>query len=94
MAVSGNHDQFVTFGGKLAFFNDYEPKAAVGLYVTTGTTDDTYYGNYGVAASTFELETNFFQDCNTFENTILPDNLKSLMYAAMVSRTPYKTVSI
>ena len=33
----------------------------------------------------------FFQDCSTFENTILPDNLQALVYAAKVPRTPYMT---
>ena len=44
-----------------------------------------------MASYTFELGTSFFQDCSTFENTILPDNLQALIYAAKVPRTPYMT---
>ena len=88
----GNHNQFVTFGRKPAYFNGYEPKVSAGLYVTTGSTEDTYYADFGVAAFVYELGTSFFQSCSVFESEIFPDNVKSLMYAAMVSRTPYKTV--
>jgi len=40
---------------------------------------------------TYELGTSFFQDCSSFENKILPDNLNSLLYAAKATRTPFKT---
>ena len=80
-----------TLGRKFAYFNGYEPDQSVGLYPTDGTTDDFAYGDLGLAAYTFELGTAFFQDCATFENTILPDNLPALIYAAKVSRTPYMT---
>jgi carboxypeptidase T len=33
----------------------------------------------------------FFQDCDTFESTIVPDNLPALRYAAKVARVPYMT---
>jgi len=82
-----------TLGRKLACFNGYTPDQAVGLYLTDGTTDDFAYGDLGLAAYTFELGTAFFQDCSTFENTILPGNLPALLYAAKVSRTPYLTPS-
>ncbi len=80
-----------TLGRKFAYFNAYEPVQAVGLYPTDGTTDDFAYGELGLAAYTFELGTRFFQDCSIFENTILPDNLPALIYAAKTSRTPYMT---
>jgi hypothetical protein len=78
-------------GRKFAFFNGYMPQQAFDLYPSDGTTDDFAYGDLGLAAYTFELGTSFFQDCGTFENTILPDNLPALIYAAKVSRTPYLT---
>lgn len=43
------------------------------------------------AGLTFEIGSRFFEPCSSFLNSVLPDNLKSLMYAAKVSRTPYKT---
>ena len=89
--VAPNGTQLQTLGRKLAFFNGYRPQQAISLYPTCGTTDDFVYGDLGVAAYTFELGTAFFQDCSTFEDTILPDNLKALVYAAKVARTPYLT---
>ncbi len=80
-----------TLGRKFAYFNAYEPNQAIELYPTDGTTDDFAYGELGLAAYTFELGTSFFQDCATFENTILPENLPALLYAAKVARTPYLT---
>jgi PKD repeat protein len=79
-----------TLGRKMAYFNGYTPMQSIGLYPTDGTSDDVSYGELGIAAYTFELGTNFFQDCGTFDNTILPDNLKALIYAAKVVRAPYK----
>ena len=79
-----------TLGRKLAFFNDYTPQQSVGLYFTDGTSDNVSYGELGVPAFTFELGTAFFQDCSTYENTIRPDNLPALMYAAKAVRAPYR----
>ncbi|HKQ60815.1 MAG TPA: M14 family zinc carboxypeptidase [Candidatus Polarisedimenticolaceae bacterium] len=89
--LSGNDAQFKTLGRKLAYFNGYLPEQAIDLYVTDGTTDDYAYGELGVAALTFEIGTDFFQDCGTFESAILPTNLQALIYAAKVARTPYRT---
>ena len=80
-----------TFGRKLAYFNGYRPLQAVGLYPASGTTEDYGYGVLGRASFTYELGTTFFQDCGRFENSILNDNLESLLYAFKVARTPYRT---
>jgi carboxypeptidase T len=77
-------------GRRFAWFNNYTPQQSVGLYPTDGTTDDTAYGELGVPAYTFELGTAFFQACATFESTVFPDNLKALIYAARVTRAPYR----
>ncbi len=45
----------------------------------------------GLAAFTYELGTVFFEDCDYFEATLVPDNMPSLMYALKVARTPYIT---
>ncbi|MFZ2359021.1 MAG: M14 family zinc carboxypeptidase [Anaerolineae bacterium] len=89
--VAPNGPALQTLGRKFAFFNNYTPEQAIGLYATDGTTDDFGYGDLGVASYTFELGTAFFQACSTFESTILPDNMKALVYAAKVVRTPYQT---
>lgn len=86
-----NHTELQTLGRKFAWFNKYEPDQSASLYLTSGTTDDFAYGELGLPAYTFELGTAFFQNCGTFESTILPDNLEALIYAAKVVRRPYMT---
>jgi len=85
-----NETALQTLGRKLAYFNNYAPSQAIDLYPSDGTTDDFAYGELGLAAFTFELGSQFFQDCTTFEKQILPDNLESLLYAARVARAPYQ----
>jgi carboxypeptidase T len=80
-----------TLGRKFAFFNGYTPQQAIGLYPTDGTSDSVSYGELGVAAYTIELGTAFFESCASFTNTIKPNNLPALIYAAKVVRTPYIT---
>ncbi|KAB2968837.1 MAG: peptidase M14 [Thermoanaerobaculia bacterium] len=80
-----------TLGRKFAYFNGYYPEQSIGLYPTDGTTDDYGYGILGVASYCFELGTSFFQNCSTFESSILPGNLPALSYAAKTARTPYMT---
>lgn len=89
--VAPNGTALQTFGRKMAFFNSYYPEQAIGLYPTDGTTDDFAYGDLGLAAFTFELGTQFFQQCSYFESTIVPENLPALLYAAKSARTPYQT---
>lgn len=82
-----------TLGRKFAFFNNYTPQQAIGLYPTSGTTDDFVYGDLGIPAYTFELGTSFFETCSAFTSTILPTNLNALMYALRVTRAPYQLPS-
>jgi hypothetical protein len=91
---SPNHARLETLGRKFGYLNGYEVCQAGEpgcIYATSGTTDDWAYGELGVAAYTFELGTDFFQDCATFEDTILPQNLPALLYAAKAARRPYQT---
>jgi carboxypeptidase T len=90
-APAPNGTALQTLGRKFAFFNGYTPQQSVGLYPTDGTSDGPSYGELGVAAFTFELGTSFFQTCSTYNNTIKPQNLNALIYAAKVVRTPYIT---
>lgn len=80
-----------TLGRKLAYFNGYTPLQAIGLYPVTGATEDYGYGVLGRASFTYELGTTFFENCGSFEHSILDDNLESLLYAFKVARTPYRT---
>ncbi len=90
---AGNGTDLQTLGRKLAFFNGYTPQQSIGLYPTDGTSDSVSYGELGVAAFTIELGTSFFQSCTAYTNTIRPNNLNALIYAAKVVRTPYITPS-
>ncbi|GAB4499608.1 MAG: hypothetical protein OHK0052_14900 [Anaerolineales bacterium] len=90
-ATAPNGTALQTLGRKFAYYNNYTPQQAIELYPTDGTTDDFAYGDLGIAAYTFELGTSFFEGCSTFENTIVPQNLPALIYAAKASRTPYQT---
>ncbi|MCX7563590.1 M14 family zinc carboxypeptidase [Xanthomonadaceae bacterium XH05] len=87
---SGNATALETLGMRLAWFNDYEPQQAIGLYATRGTTDDFAYGELGVPAYTIELGVAFFENCTTFENNTAPINLAALRYAARTLHAPYK----
>ncbi|MBN1661117.1 MAG: PKD domain-containing protein, partial [Anaerolineae bacterium] len=90
-APAPNSTQLQTLGRKFAYFNDYTPQQSMDLYPTDGTTDDWAYGRLGLASYCFELGNYFFESCAAFENTILPDNMGALLYAAKAARTPYMT---
>ncbi len=89
--LAPNHNQLQTLGRKFSWYNNYFPQASNELYGADGASDDNAYGQLGVASYTFELGTSFSQSCDIFENNILPNNLKALIYAAKVSDTPYIT---
>lgn len=78
-----------SLGKKLAYFNNYLPQQSIGLYATDGTSDSLAYGELGIAHITFELGTDFFQSCDYYQETLKPDNLKALLYAAKVVEAPY-----
>lgn len=80
-----------TLGRRMAWFNGYQPKAAVELYPTSGATDDTFYGLLGAPSYTFELGYyGFFESCSEFQNTTYPENLAALKYAARAVQAPYR----
>lgn len=85
-----NHDQLQTLARRLSYFNGYRSQKSNELYGADGASDDNAYGTLGVAAFTIELgEGSFYSSCSSFNNTIWPDNLKALLYAAKVARQPY-----
>ena len=91
-----NHDQLQTLGRKFAWYNNYFPEKSNELYGADGAADDNAYGQLGVAAYTFELggdAATFRPTCDYVDNTIVPDNIKALIYAAKVAKTPYITAS-
>ncbi len=87
-----NGPGILTLARKYAFFPGYD--AQLGSFGTVdGSTKDFIYGRLGVPGYTVELGTTFFQDCASFENTILPDNLPALLHTAKNVRAPYVTPS-
>lgn len=86
-----NATQLQTLGRKFAYFNNHSPEQSYGLYPTDGTTTTHTYGEFGLAAYTFELGTEFFEDCSYFESSIIPGNMPALKYGIKVARTPYMT---
>ncbi|MEO8670282.1 MAG: M14 family zinc carboxypeptidase [Tahibacter sp.] len=77
-------------GRRMAWFNGYDPQQSIGLYPTTGTTDDSAYGPLGVPAYTIELGVAFFENCASFESSTFPKNFATLRYAARTLNQPYK----
>ena len=77
-------------GRRMAWFNGYDPQQSVGLYPTSGTTDDTAYAMLGVPAYTIELGVAFFESCASFESSTYPHNVAALRYAARTVYAPYK----
>ena len=83
-----NDAQIHRLGRKFSAFTGYWARLG-SIYTVDGSTKDWGYGRIGVPSYTFELGTEFFQDCALFENTIYPDNLQALLYAARAARAPY-----
>lgn len=78
-----------TLGRRLGFFNQYIVCQTC-FPSTAGTTVDEAYGEYGVAAYTFEVGNDFFEPCANFENTIWPQNREAFLFAAKAARRPYQ----
>jgi hypothetical protein len=92
-APSPNHTALETLGRKFGYFTGYQVCQAGEpgcIYQTDGTTDDWAYGELGIAAYTFELGTEFFQQCTYFETEIIDDTLAALLYAAKSAGRPYQ----
>ncbi|NBB91593.1 MAG: hypothetical protein GVY32_00305 [Gammaproteobacteria bacterium] len=87
-----NHEQMAWLGRKYGFHTGYEVGRDI-LYSAGGTTPDFAYGEFGVAAYTWELGTDFHQSCSYFESTMVDDLLDSLIYAAKAARRPYQAPS-
>jgi hypothetical protein len=88
-----NDAELRTLGRKFGYFTNYqvcqsgEPGC---IYQTDGSTDDFSYGELGVASYTFEMGTEFFQECSTFESDIVTEMLAALTYAAKAAVRPYQ----
>ena len=83
-----NNTQILRLARKFSNFTGYYARLG-SVYTVDGSTKDWGYGRMGMPAFTFELGTEFFQDCALYESTIYPDNLQALLYAARAVRAPY-----
>ncbi|MGJ8662692.1 MAG: M14 family zinc carboxypeptidase [Marinicella sp.] len=91
-----NHGELQTLARRMSYFNGYRPEQAnASLGGADGASEDNAYGTLGVAAYTFELssDSGFYTTCPYFENTVWPDNLPALIYAAKAARMPYMLAS-
>jgi murein tripeptide amidase MpaA len=84
-----NQGALQTLGRKYAYFTGYTAQQSYEMYPTDGDSDSFAYGDLGLASYTIELGDWFFQDCATFEGTILPANLAALTYMAKAASAPY-----
>jgi len=85
-----NHDGLAILGRRFGFLTDYAVGRWQLLGPAGGTSVDFAYGEFGVAAYTFEVGTSFTQSCASFENTVWPDNRDALLLAARAARRPYR----
>lgn len=79
-----------TLGRRFAWFNGHTPQQSIDLYATDGTSDGPPYGELGVSSFVFEMGSQFFESCATFEQSVAPGNLAALDYAARIVRAPYR----
>jgi hypothetical protein len=98
--TSPNDTSFVYMGTKFASYNGFTPEQSVGLYPTSGTTDDWAYGELGVASFTFEVGPEsgtcggFFPPFSCLDGntggSFWSRNLPAFIYAARIARAPYQ----
>lgn len=91
-----NKDGLRTLGLKFGYYTDangtpYDVYQAIGLYPTDGTADVWAYGTLGVPAYTWELGTQFFESSEYFEESVAPQVISALLYAAKSVYRPYQT---
>ena len=93
---AGNKKELETLGRKFGHFTGVDGEAynvtqwISGLYATDGDSMSWAYNEFGVASYTLELGTEFFQDTEDFESTIVPELMPALMYAAKTAYRPYQ----
>jgi Zinc carboxypeptidase/RTX calcium-binding nonapeptide repeat (4 copies) len=91
-----NQEGLRNLGLKFGYYTNangtpYDVYQSIGLYPTDGTTDEWAYGTLGIPAYTWELGTEFFESSEYFEESIAPQIIPALFYAAKSAYLPYKT---
>jgi carboxypeptidase T len=80
---------------KLASFGGYGlwgPEQPDFLYPVSGDSSDFMYGHHCASSFGFEIGTEFYQSCSTFQDNVVPDMMPALILAAKVASAPYTIV--
>jgi hypothetical protein len=90
--LTGNQGGFNAIVNKYRDFTNYEPYGPQqpGYIRASGVTIDYAYGELGTASIAIEIGTDFYQDCDYFDNVILPTQLQALTYLAKISKAPFQ----
>lgn len=98
----GHHDSqspddeaLQALGRKINYFNDYKLWAGGQpdfVYPANGDTSDWAYGELGVASFGLEIGDSFQQNCQRFEDEVVPQNLPALIFAAKTVARPFSTI--
>lgn len=94
---SGNHyapnkDAMISIASKLAWHGNYKlwgPGSPDFAYAVSGGSDDSVYGMLCVPAYTLEIGTAFSQQCDEFDQRVLPVVTPMLRYGAKLAHQPY-----
>jgi carboxypeptidase T len=92
---SPDDDALQALGRKVAYFPGYNlwgPGSPDFNYPVAGDSTDYMYGVLGVASFGLEIGEAYYEDCDLFEGTIVPNVLPSLLYAAKIAKKPFSLV--
>ncbi len=84
-----NCSQILRLGRKWAYLSGYDPRVG-SLYPVDGSTKDYSYGRLGVPGYTWEMGSDFFESCSSFESSVWPAAQAMLKYAVKIPRAPYR----
>ena len=86
-----NDDGLETLVNKYKHFNGYALSGPQNGFTSpiSGASDDWSFGTLGAAGMTFEIGTDFYQDCSYFNLSIVQNNIHTLTYAAKIAGAPY-----
>lgn len=89
---------FEKMAGKMATWNNYEPKQASGLYIASGDTTDWAYGELGIFAFTFELDPKQQWDGGFYPGDeviagVVEKNKKPFLYLIDLADDPYRALN-
>ena len=92
---SPDDEALQALGRKINSFNDYKLWAGDQpdfVYEASGDTSDWAYGVLGVASYGLEIGDDFYQECTTFEEEVVPKNLPALLFSAKTVAKPFSVI--